>query len=96
MEVTVKISGGTLAQIIGRGDITVQCEDPIRVIDILNMLEGKFGKPFGDYVFDRKTGKVQKYLILAVNGVNVSSVKGVDTLIEDHGELLIFSATGGG
>jgi molybdopterin converting factor small subunit len=96
MEVKVRVSRGALTEIVGRNNILIQCENPVRVIDVLNMLAEKFGKTFRDYVFDLRTGEVKKYLILALNGVNVSSMKGVETQIEDGSELLVFSATGGG
>lgn len=92
----MRITRGALAEIVGHNNITIQCENPVRVVDVLNMLGKKFGISFRDYVFNPKTGEVKKYLILALNGVNVSSMKGVETQIEDNSELLIFSATGGG
>jgi hypothetical protein len=96
MEVTIRVSRGALSEIVGRSDVIIKCENPVRVIDVLNILAEKFGKPFRDYVFDAKTGEVKKYLILALNGVSISSMKGIETQIDDRSELLMLTATGGG
>lgn len=96
MKVKVRILRGPLTEIVGKSEISVQSEKKVKVTDVLNLLSKKYGKPFRDYVFNPKTGEVNSYLIFALNGVNVSSIKGTETLIEDGSELLILSATGGG
>lgn len=87
---------GPLNEIIGRSEFTVETENHARVLDVLNLLTEKHGKPFRDYVFSPTTGKINSYLIFSINGVNIASLKGIETTISDNDELLILSATGGG
>ncbi len=96
MTIKVRILKGRLIEIVGESDISIQCENKTRVIDILKLLSKKYGKPFEDFVFNPKTGEVNSYIIFGLNGVNVSCLKGIETEIEDGNELLILSATGGG
>jgi molybdopterin converting factor small subunit len=96
MKVKVRILRGPLNEIVGKNEISVQSKNHVKVRDILGLLADKYGKPFRDYVINSKTGEVNSYLIFALNGVNVSSMKGIETQIEDGSELLILSATGGG
>jgi molybdopterin converting factor small subunit len=96
MEFKVRILRGSLSEIIGKSEITIRTENDVRVIDVLNLLAEKYGKSFRDYVFRPKTREINSYLIFSINGVNVSSIKGTKTQIEDGNELLILSAAGGG
>jgi molybdopterin converting factor small subunit len=92
MKVKVRTLKGALSEILGESEIIIQIENQARVIDILSLLAEKYGKSFRDYVFNPKTGEINSYLMLALNGVKVDCEKDVD----DGSELLILSATGGG
>lgn len=96
MKINVRIMLGPLNEIIGRSEFTIETENQARVIDVLNLLAEKYGKTFRDYVFSPNTGKINSYLIFSINGVNIASLKGIETIISDDDELLILSATGGG
>jgi molybdopterin converting factor small subunit len=96
MKVKVRIFRGPLSEIVGQSEITVQTENQAKIIDVLKLLVAKYGEPFRDYVFNTRTGEVNSYVMLSLNGVNVSGLKGAETEIEDGSELLILSATGGG
>jgi molybdopterin converting factor small subunit len=96
MKVKVRIFRGPLSEILGTNEINIQTESQVSLIDVLNLLAEKYGNPFRDYVFSPKTGEINSYLIFSVNGINVSSIKGKETQIEDGSELLILSASGGG
>ena len=96
MQVKVRISGGPLIEILGKQEVTVESEDRARVIDVLNILSRDYGKSFRDKVFDPETGEVRPYFVLALNGVCLNGRKGTETEIENGGELLILSPTGGG
>lgn len=96
MQIKVRISRGPLVEILGKQEITIESEDQIRVIDVLNILARDYGKSFRDKLFDPETGEIKPYLILALNGVCLNGMKGAETKIEDGSELLILSPTGGG
>jgi molybdopterin converting factor small subunit len=95
MITNVNILRGPLREIVDKNKIIIQTEKQARVIDILNILSDKYGNSFRNFVFD-KTNKVNSYIVLALNGVNINNINGVETLIEDNSELLILSAIGGG
>jgi molybdopterin converting factor small subunit len=92
VKVKVRTLKGALSEILGQSEIVIETKNGARVIDILNLLAEKYGKSFRDYVFNPKTGEINSYLMLAINGVKVDCEKDV----EDGSELLILSATGGG
>ena len=96
MQVNVKILQGPLVEVIGKKEITINSEDRVKVIDILNILARDYGKSFRDKVFDSETGRVKPYIMLALNGVHLNGLKGTETEIDDGSELLILSPTGGG
>ena len=96
MQVKVRISRGPLVEITGKQEITIESEDKLKVIDVLNMLARTYGESFKNKVFDPKTGVVKPNLILALNGVHLDHLKSTETEIEDGSELLILSPTGGG
>jgi molybdopterin converting factor small subunit len=96
MNVKVHILRGPLSKIVGKKEVTLQTENHVRVIDVLNLLSERYGKPFRKFVFNPKTSEINSYLILALNGVHIGCMNGIETIIEDGSELLILSATGGG
>ena len=95
-KVKVHILRGPLKEIVGNGKISIQTKNNVRVIEVLNLLAEKYGKPFRNFVFNPKTNEINSYLMLALNGVHVNSKNGLETRIENDSELLILSATGGG
>jgi len=96
VKVKVRILRGPLREIIDKGEVSVQSEKHVRVIDVLNLMENKYGKPFRDFVFDPKTNKINSNLMFALNGVHIGCINGIETPIENDSELLILTATGGG
>ena len=96
MQVKVRISGGTLLEILGKREITVEFQDKIRVIDALNILAKDYGKSLRDKIFDPRTGEVKPYFILTLNGIHLKDMKSIETEIEDGSELMIMSPVGGG
>lgn len=96
MKIKVRILRGPLSKIVGKNVVILQTEDKIRVIDVLNLLSERYGEPFKEFVFNPKTSQINSYLLLALNGVHIGCINGIETIIEDNSELLILSATGGG
>jgi len=95
-KVKVNILRGPLKELVGNGKISIQTKNNVRVIDVLNLLTEKYGKPFRNFVFKPKTNEINSYLMIALNGVHINIKNGLETQIEDDSELLILSATGGG
>jgi molybdopterin converting factor small subunit len=95
MRVKIKILRGLLLKIVGNEEIIIETEKKVKVIDVLKILAKKYGEPFKNYVFKSKT-KINSYLLLLKDGVNINTLKGPETQLEEGNELQILSAIGGG
>jgi MoaD family protein len=63
---------------------------------VLKTLTQRYGKPFVEYVYDRKTGEVQGFLQFLVNGKSAATMNGLETELEDGDVLAILPPVGGG
>ena len=73
----------------------LQGED-VTVEKVLERLMGLYEEDFIEYVFDRKTGNIQDYLTLLVNGRSISALDGLKTRVEDGDVLALLPPVGGG
>ncbi|MCX8177567.1 MAG: MoaD family protein [Candidatus Bathyarchaeota archaeon] len=88
----------TLREIVGKREETLEFPNGavITVGTVLNKLAELYGKGFTDYVYDGKTGEVKGFLQFLVNGRSTSTLKGMDTKLEDGDTLAILPPVGGG
>jgi molybdopterin synthase sulfur carrier subunit len=63
---------------------------------ILKNLSKKYGNPFTDYVYNKKTGRPKGFLQFLVNGTSTSTFNGLETELKDGNVLAILPAVGGG
>jgi molybdopterin synthase sulfur carrier subunit len=63
---------------------------------VLKTLSQRYGKPFVEYIYDRKTGEVQGFLQFLVNGKSATTMNGLQTELEDGDVLAILPPVGGG
>jgi MoaD family protein len=56
---------------------------------------GRYGRDFTRYVYDGEK-RVRDYLSFMLNGINVNSLKGFETLLKDGDVLSILPPVGGG
>lgn len=68
----------------------------ITVENALKRLTGLYGSEFTEYVLDRKTGEIQSYLTLLVNGRAVNSLGGKKAKLVNGDVLAILPPVGGG
>jgi len=89
---------GSLRALLGKKVECVKFEDRERatVEKVLNRLSEIYGKDFVEYVFDRRTGEVQSYLLLLVNGRSTTVLGGLETRLVDGDVLAILPPVGGG
>jgi molybdopterin synthase sulfur carrier subunit len=70
--------------------------EKVTVDMVLKTLSQRYGKPFVEYVYDRKTGEVRGFLQFLVNGKSATTMNGLETELEDGDVLAILPPVGGG
>ena len=97
MNVSVRFFG-SLRALIGKRVECVEFEDreEATVEKVLKRLSEIYGKDFVEYVFDGKTGEIQSYLLLLVNGRSTTVLDGLETRLVDGDVLAILPPVGGG
>lgn len=87
-----------LREIIGKKEEKAQFAEGSKVTvgKVLETLGQKYGKNFAEYVYDEKTGKVRSFLQFLINGKSATTLKGLQTELEDGDILAILPPVGGG
>ncbi len=87
----------TLREIVNKKDESLTFKHtPVTVANALEVLFEKYGAAFGGYVFDKTTGKPQGFLQFLINGNNIATLNGLETLLHDGDVLAILPPVGGG
>jgi molybdopterin synthase sulfur carrier subunit len=76
-------------------EITIPLDDNSTIKSIFGKLSDKFENSFEKYFVD-KSGNLNKYIILALNGKDIRSLNGLDTEIHDNDEISFIPAIAGG
>ncbi len=71
-------------------------DEKVTVDMVLKTLTQRYDKPFVEYVYDRKTGKVRGFLQFLINGKSATTLNGLQTELEDGDVLAILPPVGGG
>jgi MoaD family protein len=89
---------GSLRALLGKKVECVKFEDREKatVEKALKRLSEIHGKDFVEYVFDGRTGEIQSYLLLLVNGRSITVLRGLETRLIDGDVLAILPPVGGG
>ena len=89
---------GSLRALIGKKVECIKFEDreEATVEKVLKRLSEIYGKDFVEYAFDRRTGEIQDYLLLLVNGRSIIVLGGLETSLIDGDVLAILPHVGGG
>lgn len=94
MEVEVKFYA-MLREATGKKREAVELPEKSSVGDLMDLLVGQYGVEFGRYIYDEKK-KVRDYLSFMLNGINVNSLGGFNTVLRDGDVLAILPPVGGG
>ncbi|MFX0007249.1 MAG: MoaD/ThiS family protein [Promethearchaeota archaeon] len=84
-----------LVDIVGKEEITISIIENSTIRDVLVKLRLSIGKNFEENIFNLKD-KVNKYIILGLNGKDIRKFNGLDTIIKDGDELSFLPAIAGG
>ena len=88
----------SLRELVGKKEETLEFPEgeAVTVDMVLEALKQRYGTPFVEYVYDRKTGAMKCFLQLLVNGKSASPLKGLQTELADCDVLAILPPVGGG
>ena len=97
MQVSVRFFT-SLREIVNKKEETLEFPvgEKVTVEVILKTLKQRYSKAFAEYVYDRKTGEVRRFLQFLVNGKSVIPQNGLETELEDGDILAILPPVGGG
>ena len=86
-----------LREMIGDRLMQERVNDEVTLKDILDELELELGSEFAEMIFDPKTGGVNKYIAILINGQHHTHLPDkLDTALEDGDEVAIFPPMAGG
>ena len=94
MEVDVKFYA-MLREATGKKVETVVLPEKSSVRDLIDLLVERYGDRFGYYIYDKQK-RVRDYLSFMLNGVNVNSLSGFETLLSDGDVVSFLPPIGGG
>ena len=97
MQVSVRFFT-SLREIVDKKEETLKFPEgeKVTVNTVLKTLSQRYGKRFFEYVYDHQTGEVRGFLQFLVNGKSASTLKGLETELEDGDVLAILPPVGGG
>jgi MoaD family protein len=84
-----------LREITGKREEEIKAKEDSTIEDILNFLDGKYGKKFERYVLSGREHKGLKLLFL-VNGQNIEKLDGLKTKLQSGSVLTIIPPVAGG
>jgi MoaD family protein len=84
-----------LADITGKDAIILSIDENSNIKDILKKLNLKFGKEFENTILN-SPDVLSKYIILILNGKDIRSFDGLDTIIHQGDEISFLPAIAGG
>ena len=97
MEVKVRFFNN-LREIVNKREDALKFVDGERVTVglVLKTLSQKYGTPFMDYVYNRRTGQPKNFLQFLVNGTSTSTLDGLETELNEGDVLAFLPPVGGG
>jgi MoaD family protein len=70
--------------------------EKVTVNMVLKTLAQRYGNPFVEYIYIRKTGEVRSFLQFLINGKSAATMNGMETELADGDVLAILPPVGGG
>ena len=83
-----------LREMTGKREETLTVGEKTDVREVLNRLSEEYGDEFSQYIFEGR--KLRDHIQILVNGINITTVNGLDTELEEDSVLAIVPPVGGG
>ncbi|MFQ5819074.1 MAG: ubiquitin-like small modifier protein 1 [Candidatus Heimdallarchaeota archaeon] len=94
MKIQIKFFAA-LREIVGKKAEFVELDGGGRVQDVIRHLIETYGTPLEQHLFD-KQGKLTTSYQLLINGINISTLEGLETPLKEGDTLAILPPVGGG
>lgn len=83
-----------LEDITNQPDILLDLKENSNVNNVIQSLVNEFGMPFESVIFD-PSRNVSEYIIFAINGKDIRSLNGLDSVIQEGDEIALIPAIAG-
>jgi molybdopterin synthase sulfur carrier subunit len=94
VKITVRLFT-TLRELAGTRREELEFSTVVNVEYVLDALVSRYGKEFGDYLYDEEK-RVRGHLQLLINGKRAGLLEDVKTMLKDGDQLAIIPPVGGG
>lgn len=74
----------------------LEVDEGTTILDVLNLLAGRHGERFREYVFDAETGNPRPYLQFLLDERSISTMSGLSTVLKGDCEFAIIPPVEGG
>jgi len=81
-------------EVFGGGSISLELNEGATLKDVVNVLEGRFGRLFFEKTGKRFSEVFEKYFIVFLNGLRVNFPVGMDRRLSDGDELVLVRPVG--
>jgi len=95
VKVRIKMMG-TFREASGRYEDELDLKKRTDVLSVVNMLVEKYGKKMGKALIDPSIASPQPNALILMNGVEISNLNGLDTLLWDGDTLILIPVSHGG
>ncbi len=85
-----------LKKILGRRELDLTVPDGSTVKDLLDNMVQHWGEALSSNLFEPETGSLLSHIQIMVNGRSIKFLNGMETMLEDHDDVLILPPAGGG
>ncbi|MBS7631238.1 MoaD/ThiS family protein [Candidatus Bathyarchaeota archaeon] len=94
MEIEVRLYA-MLREIANKKIDKISLQEKSSIRDLLGVMVSKYGAEFEWYIYDLEK-QPRSYLSYMVNGININSLNGFDTVLKDGDVVSILPPVGGG
>lgn len=85
-----------LKRILGQRKMALVVPEGSTVHNLLAHMIEKWGQTLSSSLFEPETGRLFSYIQIMVNGRSIGFLNGMETVLEDHDEVLILPPAAGG
>ncbi|MFQ6075865.1 MAG: MoaD/ThiS family protein [Candidatus Bathyarchaeia archaeon] len=85
-----------LAEVTGTKEASLSLHQGGTVRELFNALSKRYGDGFDERLFDPKTGRIRRFILVTVNGRDIRHLDRLETELGDGDEVTILPMAAGG